>query len=247
MKRKWDWTQEVTQGLKKAYDRQEDLASITSHIHSWVLFLLWRHPFIFLELFLHWSPVAYWAPTDLGSFSFSILSFCLFILLMGFSRQEYWSGLPFPSPVDHSLSGLSTMTLRSWVASQAWLSFTELDKAVVLVWLDWLVSVSMVSVCLPSDVLLQHLPSYLGFTYLGHGVSLHGCSSKAQPLLLTLDEGYLLTGARPDFERGRAPLGPPAPTQPPLLGHGVAPPGRGPWPRMRGCSSLPPPLASDAG
>ena len=72
-----------TKGLKKAYDRQEDLASITSHIHSWVLFLLWRHPFIFLELFLHWSPVAYWAPTDLGSFSFSILSFCLFILLWG--------------------------------------------------------------------------------------------------------------------------------------------------------------------
>ena len=43
---------------------------------------------------------AYWAPTDLGSSSFSILSFCLFILFMGFSRQEYWSGLPFPSPVD---------------------------------------------------------------------------------------------------------------------------------------------------
>ena len=54
----------------------------------------------FLELFLHWSLVAYWAPTDLGSFSFSILSFCLFLLFMGFSRQEYWSGLPFPSPVD---------------------------------------------------------------------------------------------------------------------------------------------------
>ena len=30
----------------------------------------------------------------------------------------------------------------------------------------------MVSVCLPSDALLQHLPSYLGFSYLGHGVSL---------------------------------------------------------------------------
>ena len=26
--------------------------------------------------------------------------FCLFILFMGFSRQEYQSGLPFPSPVD---------------------------------------------------------------------------------------------------------------------------------------------------
>ena len=44
----------------------------------------------------------------------------------------------------------------------------------------------MVSVCLPSDALLQHLPSYLGFSYLGRGVSLHGCSSKVQLLLLTL-------------------------------------------------------------
>ena len=96
-------------------------------------------PSFFLELFLHWSPVAYWAPTDLGSSSFSILSFCLFILFMGFSRQEYWSGLPFPSPMDHILSDLSTMTHQSWVAPWAWLGFIELDKAVVLVWLDWLV------------------------------------------------------------------------------------------------------------
>ena len=76
----------------------------------------------------------------------------------------------------------------------------------------------MVSVCLPSDALLQHLLSYLGFSYFGHGVSLHGCSSKAQPLLLTLDEGYLLTAAFPDLQRGIAPLGPPAPAQPQLLG-----------------------------
>ena len=96
-------------------------------------------PSFFLELFLHWSPVAYWAPTDLGSSSFSILFFCLFILFMGFSRQEYWCGLPYPSPVDHILSDLSTMTRPSWVAPQAWLSFIELDKAVVLVWLIWLV------------------------------------------------------------------------------------------------------------
>ena len=75
--------------------------------------------------------------------------------------------------------------------------------------------------CLPSDALLQHLPSDLGFSYLGCGVSLQGCSSKAQPLLLTLDEGYLLTAALPDLQRGIAPLGPPAPTQPPLLGRGV--------------------------
>ena len=81
----------------------------------------------------------------------------------------------------------------------------------------------MVSVCLPSDALLQYLPSYLGFSYLGRGVSLHGCSSKAQPLLLTLDEGYLLTATPPDLERGVVPLRSPAPVQPQLLGHGVAP------------------------
>ena len=76
----------------------------------------------------------------------------------------------------------------------------------------------MVSVCLLSESLLQHLPSYLGFFYLGHGVSLHGCSSKVQPLLLTLDEGYLLTATPLDLELGVAPLGSPAPAQLPLLG-----------------------------
>ena len=105
----------------------------------------------------------------------------------------------------------------------------------------------MVSVCLPSDALLQHLPSYLGFSYLGRGVSLHGCSSKVQPLLLTLDEGYLLTAALPDIQRRIAPLAPPAPTQPLLLGRGVGPPGHRPWPRAWGCSSRPPPLASGTG
>ena len=64
----------------------------------------------------------------------------------------------------------------------------------------------MVSVCLPSDALSQPLPSYLGFSYLGRGVSLHGCSSKVQPLFLTLDEGYLLTAALLDRQRGKAPL-----------------------------------------
>ena len=76
----------------------------------------------------------------------------------------------------------------------------------------------MVSVCLPSDALSQHLLSYLCFSYLGRGVSLHSCSSKAQPLLLTLDKGYLLTAAPSDLEHGVAPLGPPVPMQPPLLG-----------------------------
>ena len=96
----------------------------------------------FLELFLHWSPVAYWAHTNLGSSSFSVQSFCLFILFMGFSKQEYWSGLPFPSPVDHILSELSAMTCPSWVALHSMAhSFIRLVR---FLWL-WF------SVCLPSD------------------------------------------------------------------------------------------------
>ena len=50
---------------------------------------------------------------------------------------------------------------------------------------------------------------------------LHGCSSKAQPLLFTLEEGYLLTASPPDLELGVVPLGPPASAQPPLLGCGA--------------------------
>ena len=61
----------------------------------------------------------------------------------------------------------------------------------------------MVSVCLPSDALLQHLWSYLGFFYLGRGVSPLGPPAPAQPPLLG---------------RGVAP-----PSRPPDLGHGVAP------------------------
>ena len=65
----------------------------------------------------------------------------------------------------------------------------------------------MVAVCLPFDDLLQHLPSYLGFSYLGLGVSLYGCYSKVQLLLLTLDKGYLLTAALPDFQHAIVALG----------------------------------------
>ena len=69
---------------------------------------------------------------SLGSSSFSVLSFCFFMLFMGFSRQEYWNGLPFPSPVDYILSDLSTMTHPSWVVLYDMAhSFIELDETVV--------------------------------------------------------------------------------------------------------------------
>ena len=126
--------------------------SITSHIHNWVLFSLWLHPFIVSGIiYPHFSNsiLGIYRP---GEFIFQCHIFCLFILFMGFSRQEYWSGLPFPSPVDHVLSELSTMICPSWVALHVMAhNFIELDKAVVhvirlvsLLWLRFLV-------CLLSD------------------------------------------------------------------------------------------------
>ena len=52
----------------------------TSHIHNWTLSPLWLFLLFLLELFIRSSPVAYWALTDLRSSSFSVMSFCLFIL-----------------------------------------------------------------------------------------------------------------------------------------------------------------------
>ena len=150
----------------------------------------------FLELFLHWSPVAYWAPTDLGSSSFSVLSFCLFILFMGFSRQEYWSGLPFPSLVDHILSELSTMTRQSLVGlhrdglvslSKARLWSMWLDQLVFcgcafnlsVLWFPLSASTLLLGFLLPwtwgiSSQLLKQ--SAATAPYLGRGISPHGHS-----------------------------------------------------------------------
>ena len=79
----------------------------TKHIHNWVSFLPWPSLIFFLVLFLHSFPVVYWTPPYLGGLIFQCHSFSLFILFMGFLRQECWSGLPFPS--DHVWSQLSTM------------------------------------------------------------------------------------------------------------------------------------------
>ena len=126
-----------------------NLASITSHIHNWILFFSGSFSSFFLELFLYWSPGAYWAPIDLGSSSFSVISFCPFMLFLGFSRQEYWNGLPFPSPVDHICQNSPPWPICHLHGMAH--SFIELGKAVVrvmrLVSFLWL----LFSVCLPSD------------------------------------------------------------------------------------------------
>ena len=57
-------------------------------------------------------------------------------LFMGFSRQEWWSGLLFPSPVEHILSELSTWLYTAcfivslnqtklWLMWSVWLAFCD--------------------------------------------------------------------------------------------------------------------------
>ena len=87
-----------------------------------------QHPFYTVDSHYFWNPLilsgvisplissSILGTYQPGEFIFHCPIFCLSILFMGFSRQEYWSGLPFPSPVDHILSDLSTMTRPSWVA-----------------------------------------------------------------------------------------------------------------------------------
>ena len=87
----------------------------------------------FLELFLHWSPITYWAPTDLGSSSFSVLSFA-------FSYCSWGSQGKNTEVVCRSLLQWTTFCQTSppWPVClgwphKTWLSFIELDTTVVLV------------------------------------------------------------------------------------------------------------------
>ena len=52
----------------------------------------------FWELFLHSSPVTYWVPTDLGSSSFSVMSFWLLYCSWGSQgKMLKWFAIPFSS------------------------------------------------------------------------------------------------------------------------------------------------------
>ena len=88
-------------------------------------------PSFFLELLLHWPPVAYWAPTDLGSSSFRSY-------LFAFPYCSWGSQGKKSEVVCHSLLQWTTFCQTSppWPVHlgwphTAWLSFIELDKAVV--------------------------------------------------------------------------------------------------------------------
>ena len=84
----------------------------------------------FLDLFLYSSPVAFWAPTNLGV-HLSVSYFLAFSYCSWGSqgKNTEWFAIPFSS--GPCLSELSTMTCPSRVALHDLAhSFTELDKTV---------------------------------------------------------------------------------------------------------------------
>ena len=92
---------------------------------------------------------------------------------MGLSRQKYWSGLPFPSPVDCQTSPPWPVHL-GW-PHMAWSNFTELDKPVICV-------IRLVScLWLWFQSLCPLMPSFSAY-----------CLTWVS---LTLDMGYLFTAA----------------------------------------------------
>ena len=157
------------------------------------LFLLWLHPFILSGVISSLIPVAYWAPIDLGSSSWVSYHFA-------FSYCSWGSQGKNTEVVYHSLVQWTTFCQTSppWLVClpwphTTWLSFFELDKAVVgVIRLASFLWLWFQCVChLRPSCNTYHLN--LGFSCLGHGVYLHSCSSKVQPLLLTLDESPFLT------------------------------------------------------
>ena len=106
--------------------------SITSHIHNWVLFCFWLSLFVLSGVtspLFSSSILGTYCP---GEFLFQCPIFLLFHTVRGVLKVRIRSGLQFPSPMDHILSELSTMTHPPWVAlPNTAHSFTELDKAMV--------------------------------------------------------------------------------------------------------------------
>ena len=107
-------------------------------------FCLGSIPSFFLELFLLWSPLAYWAPTGRcpnqpGEFLFQYpINFPIPTVHGALkARILKWFAIPFSSG-PHSQTSLPWPGHGLGWSRTAWLSFIELDKAVVL-WSDWLV------------------------------------------------------------------------------------------------------------
>ena len=101
-----------------------DLASITNHIHSWVLFLLWLHPFILsgvISPLISSSILGTYRP---GEFPFQYPIILPYHTVRGFltARILKWFAIPFSSgphslrPLHHDLSFVGGPTQHGLVS-----------------------------------------------------------------------------------------------------------------------------------
>ena len=95
-----------------------DLASITSHIHTWVLFLLWLHVFILSGVISPLISSSILGTYQPGKFIFQCPIFLPSHTVHGVLKGRIlkWFAIPFSS--GPHFSKLSTMTHLSWVALQ---------------------------------------------------------------------------------------------------------------------------------
>ena len=172
-----------------------DLASTTSHIHNWVLFLLWLHPFILsgvISPLISSSILGTYRP---GEFLFLYPIILPFQTVCGFLKAGIlkWFAIPFSIFCQTSPPCPAHL---GWPYT-AWLSFIELDKAVVRV-------IRLTSfLWLWSQCVCPLMPSR----------NTHHLTWVS----LTLDVGYLFMAAPAKYSRCSLPWMRGISSQPPLL------------------------------
>ena len=171
-----------------------DLASITSHIHNWVLFLLWLHPLILSGVISPLISSSIFAPTDLGTFSFSIqhfaFSYCSWsspgknTVVVCHSFLKWTTFCQTSPPWTSVLGGLTWHGLvslsytRLWSVWSDWLVSCDYGFSVSALWCPLATPTILLGFLLPwtwdiSSRLLQQ--SAAAASYLGRVVSPHGC------------------------------------------------------------------------
>ena len=188
------WFMDLTFQVLMQYCSLQHQTLLLSPVPSTTLccFCFGSIPSFFLELFLHWSPVAYWPPTDLGvhlSVSY----------LFAFSYCSWGSQGKNTEVVCHSLFPWITFcqtfhheSIRLGWPHMAWLSFIKLDRAVVhvtrLACCLWL---CVQSVCLLMPFLSAYHLTWVSLTFdvvsrenLGYGIK--GVSRENLLCMLTL-------------------------------------------------------------
>ena len=106
-----NWTEmmELTFQVSMQYCSLQNFMFTTRLSHNWASFQLWPSCFFLYGVIsncLSLFPGSILHAFQPGGSSSTILSFCIFILFMEFSRQESWRGFLFSPTVDHILSEL---------------------------------------------------------------------------------------------------------------------------------------------